>query len=168
MMGAWAGAVEPTVVASLGETPGSDVGSEPKVGATTFAKDGQLIVPISDGGVKVETRWSGGEPAGLGIVGRRGDGSGGKERPKGGLRACRGSSGLERGPAPREEKDWVVCNGCRSGWGTAIPSRSKEGSCSLWAVVLNGLGEGGAMGVGGRPVVRSNWAGSRILGDNEG
>jgi len=112
MMGAWPGAVALAVVASPGKTPGSECGGEPKAAVDGLTNDGQLMVPSSEGGVKVDKRWSSWELVALGLAGARmGDASCGKERAKGGLSAWRGSSGLDSGPAPSDEKEWVGCNG---------------------------------------------------------
>lgn len=106
MIGAWPGAVALAVVASPGDTPGSELGGEPKAAVDTFTKDCQSIAPGSDGGVTVDTRCSSWEPVALGLAGEKMCGAScGRERPKGGLSAWRGSSGFDRGPAPSEEKE---------------------------------------------------------------
>lgn len=51
IIGAWPGAVALAVVVRFGDTPGSELGGEPRPAVFTFTKDPQLIVPGSEGGV---------------------------------------------------------------------------------------------------------------------
>ena len=51
MIGAWPGAVAPVVVERLGDTPGSELGGEPRAAVLTFTKGPQVMVPGSEGGV---------------------------------------------------------------------------------------------------------------------
>ena len=55
MMGAWPARVALAVEWRSGVTPGSELGGEPRPADVRFTKAPQLIVPGSDGGVKVDT-----------------------------------------------------------------------------------------------------------------
>lgn len=153
------GALEPgqealAVVLRLGDFPGSELGGDPRAAGFRTTKEPQLRVPGSAGGVTTDTGCSTWTLAagGLAAQGSPGPSNGCRPLPNVGLRAWRGSSGLDSGPAPRGEKEETVCCVMRSGCGAAMPSRSKEGRRRLWEVLTaGGVGKGSETSVGDTP-----------------
>jgi hypothetical protein len=65
----------------------------------------------------------------------------------GGLSAWRGSSGFDRGPAPKGENGWFEEREMRSGWGAAMPRTSKDGRRRLCGILVR-VGVGREKSVG--------------------
>lgn len=80
-----------------------------------------------------------------------------------GLRAWRGSSGFDSGPAPSGEQGRWGCARIRSGWGAAMPSTWNEGRRKL-CLCLIAVGGGSERLLGGRLRVRSTCGRSSELG----